>query len=272
MIDWTDSLLLLYSFVVYSGTLLFDLSGLSPTDSANYAGVSSFYSPGNYLAWYLVATSILIKGPSGEGNNRWKIGGDLIGVFYYVGAAFVSSIVQISKQKDAELEAGLTVLETAADFSVVHVFTSTTQTYMRVLALGLFALSILYHNVSSVPILRTSTAQNLTTSGFGMTALITLLVMTLGTAVWKSMPPGIAVRRLCIAMFLLGLWCGNGMGTYTAMPRTGVSAASLDQLLVLDQLAPLGGAILAVLWSWMPDLRGSRVWQRATSWRRNRFV
>lgn len=81
---------LCYSFIAYLGHALFDIWGRRPTDPAAYAGVSSFYSPGVYLAWYLVAASILIK-DSGITNDEldWKIRGDLLGVLSYVAAAFI---------------------------------------------------------------------------------------------------------------------------------------------------------------------------------------
>jgi hypothetical protein len=281
MPNWQHAVFLCYSLIAYLGNLLLDLFGRRPTDPTAYASVSSFYGPGVYLAWYLVAASILIKRagdaknesdrksgeelPPNDANNEshrrregdlpsddakdeshWMIGGDLLGVFYYVVVAFVWCFVQIFLRNDAELEAGLVILEAAADMIVMYVFLSASWYGWKILAILSLASSVWFHDMLEVLILNYHTP-----------AVITMFLVVAVTSVWYGntlIPDGIGKRRLLVLAYLTTLWLGNGIGTYHPMPRAGEHLVALDELLVLDQLAPLCGAVVSVVWSWKTEL------------------
>lgn len=247
---WRDILLLAYSASAYTSLLLFELYGRRPSDSAEYTTVSSFYGPGVYLGWWLVAASIVIRGaPSrnkdvDEDTNR-KIGTDLMSVIYYVGAALLWSIFRAFKRHDAELEAGVIVMEAAADMSMAHIIVRSPNKFYQVLAMTLVAATFWVHNLK--PTLEHATP-----------AILTIIFVFFGTAIMagnRVVPRTSTGRRLLILTSLLTLWPAHGLGTYRVMPRVGERMITWRQLLVLDQLASLVAGVLTAAWPWRAEIQ-----------------
>lgn len=297
--SWYVYMILFYAFIAYSGGLFFEVFGLRPNDPGAYASVSPFYGPGGYLAWWLMATSVVMKGPveCAAGNAHWENGADLLSTLYYVAAATICSIIRIFHRHDAELEAGLTVLEAGADFGLIHVFVTTTKASTRGSSMLLAVFGVMIHQASPIPELQvaglsksvpsaasavvksapstagtvaatltSSTELNSSSSSaisaiasrafasrdFKLAAVLNLFLVALLTLVWTLGFPlkQPKWRRLLVVFLLLILWLSsNDFGTYAIMPRTEV------ELIGLDQLASLGGAILVVGWSWKAELK-----------------
>lgn len=251
---WYLYVMLFYSSVAYSGILALDRFHLRPADDAAFQSVSPFFGPGVYLAWWLTTSSVLMRclveepaGGTTESDRDFssqsatgrdsglKYGADLISAIYYVAGVAIWSIYQIFHKNHAELVAGLVVLEAGADFCIVHILTTNTTAFSRIVALSLLLYSIQTHQAFLSP-------------NHALAAGVNACVLLGFTSLWvcATWPLKLTLRRW-LTVFILGiLWLFNfaDFGTYATMPRTEVEFISLDQL------APFLGAILAITWSW----------------------
>ncbi|KEQ90566.1 hypothetical protein AUEXF2481DRAFT_704194 [Aureobasidium subglaciale EXF-2481] len=264
---WYICMVLIGTLMTYSGRLLFQLFDLCPQDAAAYADISAWFGPGAYLAWWLTAASVLLKrvlkflaGPD-IGTNRddhWDVGADFLSSTFYVAAVAVWSIVQASRREYAELDAGLIVLEAAADLGLIYVLTTTTKRSSRLAALSFFVFSILVHNAPPIhkvvdpPVKRSSAVPN-----HRLAVGVSLLVIAIYASVeaFVTFPLEPKVGKILIAFVLGALWIfSNELGTYAIIPHTGARIVSIDQL------GPLGGALLVIGWSWGAEVKMGGKW------------
>lgn len=241
--------------------------GLRPQDAAAYADISAWFGPGAYLAWWLTASSVLLKGaaedPTGavigsDQDGHWDVGADLLSSTYYVAAVATWSIVQAFRREYAELDAGLIVLEAAADLGLVYVMTTTTKRCSKIAALSFFVFSILVHHASPIhQVVDASVKRSSVVPNPKLAVGVSLLVVALSTLVEISvtLPLKTKVRRSLTAFVLAALWLfSNELGTYAIIPHTGAG------IINLDQLGPLVGALLVIGWSWKAEVKIGGEW------------
>lgn len=120
--------------------------------------------------------------------------------------------------------------------SIMHVFLSVSGYGTKIFAIILLLGSVWFHNLLEVLVRDYST----------LAVITMMIVMLTGTIAIQQD----SVKRSHLMLgYLITLWLASGVGIYLPMPRTRKHLVTLDQLLVLDQLAPLAGAMISTIWS-----------------------
>ena len=298
-------ILLSVPLLSYTSNLVFEILRLHPIDPVDYKSVSPAFGLGTYLAWWVTATSVLIRGPSedAEGhsgsiivtvrNANWTINADLLTAVGYVAAVAVWSIVLAVRQEYAELEAGLVVLEAAADLCMIHVITTTDTNFTRLVATSLLALSIMVHGASPIPELQSgalhtsvaaatraasifgtvaakfaasvetpshsrqarSTASSTasTSPNYGLTVLITIFTVAFVAEVMRSADFPLKGSR----RMGVTAFCLAALWVshFANFGTYAIMPYTEVDIVSFDQLAPLGVAILIVGWDWIPKIK-----------------